>query len=329
MSRVQSIERAFAVLGALGGRPARRDRGRRPRRSCPSRRPRGCSRHAGPRGRRRAGPRRHALPARAAARDARRAGSCRSARSRPSPGRSLEPSWPPRPARPPAWRVPDGDLAHYIDQVGTPNPVSVRDWTGSRVPLHAVSSGQVLLAFRPPTAVERYLAGRWSASRPGRSSTADARARAAARRPARRLHLGARGVRRGHLVGGGAGRRRVRRGRGRGPRPRAVVPIPGARAGGRAGGARGRGGRPDRGRPAARPARRRSAPSRHATGRCSSISVCASNWARPSTNQIASTGTSPIVARRCGIDELIEIASPGSRTYSSNPMRTWRRPLST
>ena len=53
--------------------------------------------------------------------------------------------------------VPDGDLVHYIDQVDTPNPVSVRDWTGSRVPLHAVSSGQVLLAFRPPGAIERYL----------------------------------------------------------------------------------------------------------------------------------------------------------------------------
>ncbi len=53
--------------------------------------------------------------------------------------------------------VPDGDLVHYIDQVDTPNPVSVRDWTGSRVPMHAVSSGQVLLAFRPPAALERYL----------------------------------------------------------------------------------------------------------------------------------------------------------------------------
>ena len=66
-------------------------------------------------------------------------------------------SWPPRPARPPGLSVPDGDLVHYIDQVDTPNPVSVRDWTGARVPLHAVSSGQVLLAFRPPAALERYL----------------------------------------------------------------------------------------------------------------------------------------------------------------------------
>lgn len=53
--------------------------------------------------------------------------------------------------------VPDGDHAHYIEQVDTANPVSVRDWTGSRVPLHAVPSGQVLLAFRPPAAVDRYL----------------------------------------------------------------------------------------------------------------------------------------------------------------------------
>ncbi len=53
--------------------------------------------------------------------------------------------------------VPDGDLVHYIDQVDTPNPVSVRDWTGSRVPLHAVSSGQVFLAYRTPAGLERYL----------------------------------------------------------------------------------------------------------------------------------------------------------------------------
>ncbi len=53
--------------------------------------------------------------------------------------------------------VRDGDQVHYIEQVGSPNPVSVRDWTGSRIPLHAVSSGQVLLAFSPPTFVQRYV----------------------------------------------------------------------------------------------------------------------------------------------------------------------------
>ena len=51
----------------------------------------------------------------------------------------------------------DGETIHYVDQVGSPNPVSVRDWTGSRIPLHAVSSGQVLLAHAPPTFVQRYL----------------------------------------------------------------------------------------------------------------------------------------------------------------------------
>jgi DNA-binding IclR family transcriptional regulator len=56
--------------------------------------------------------------------------------------------------------VPDGREVHYIDQVDAPipNPVGIRDWTGSRVPMHAVSSGLVFLAFRPAAAVERYLA---------------------------------------------------------------------------------------------------------------------------------------------------------------------------
>jgi DNA-binding IclR family transcriptional regulator len=53
--------------------------------------------------------------------------------------------------------VPDGNLVHYIEQVDSPNPVSVRDWTGSRIPMHAVSSGQVMLAFRQPVALEHYL----------------------------------------------------------------------------------------------------------------------------------------------------------------------------
>jgi DNA-binding IclR family transcriptional regulator len=53
--------------------------------------------------------------------------------------------------------VPDGYIDHYIEQVSSPKPVSVRDWTGSRIPMHAVSSGQVLLAFAPPVFVQRYL----------------------------------------------------------------------------------------------------------------------------------------------------------------------------
>ncbi|MEO8469386.1 MAG: IclR family transcriptional regulator [Chloroflexota bacterium] len=54
--------------------------------------------------------------------------------------------------------VPDGRTVHYVDQVDSPNPVQVRDWTGSRIPMHAVSSGQVFLAHLAPSALARYLA---------------------------------------------------------------------------------------------------------------------------------------------------------------------------
>jgi len=55
--------------------------------------------------------------------------------------------------------VPDGRTVHYIDQVDSPNPVQVRDWTGTRIPMHAVSSGLVVLANLTPAALEAYLAG--------------------------------------------------------------------------------------------------------------------------------------------------------------------------
>jgi DNA-binding IclR family transcriptional regulator len=54
--------------------------------------------------------------------------------------------------------VRDGWTAHYVDQVDSPNPVQVRDWTGTRIPLHAVSSGQVFLAQLPAPMLARYLA---------------------------------------------------------------------------------------------------------------------------------------------------------------------------
>jgi DNA-binding IclR family transcriptional regulator len=54
--------------------------------------------------------------------------------------------------------VPDGASAHYIDQVETTHQVQIRDWTGSRLPMHAVSSGQVFLAHMSAVALERYLA---------------------------------------------------------------------------------------------------------------------------------------------------------------------------
>ena len=54
--------------------------------------------------------------------------------------------------------VPEGYRVHYVHQVDTPNPVSVRDWTGSRVPMHAVPSGLVLLAHLAPASLERFMA---------------------------------------------------------------------------------------------------------------------------------------------------------------------------
>jgi DNA-binding IclR family transcriptional regulator len=54
--------------------------------------------------------------------------------------------------------VRDGSTVHYVDQVDSPNPVQIRDWTGTRVPMHAVSSGQIFLAFMPSPAVARFLA---------------------------------------------------------------------------------------------------------------------------------------------------------------------------
>ena len=53
--------------------------------------------------------------------------------------------------------VPEGFRVHYVDQVDTPNPVSVRDWTGSRVPMHAVPSGLVILAHVAPASLARFL----------------------------------------------------------------------------------------------------------------------------------------------------------------------------
>jgi DNA-binding IclR family transcriptional regulator len=55
--------------------------------------------------------------------------------------------------------IPDGFLVHYIDQEDSPNPVGVRDWTGTRLPMHAVSSGIMFLANLPPEDVDRFLQG--------------------------------------------------------------------------------------------------------------------------------------------------------------------------
>lgn len=55
--------------------------------------------------------------------------------------------------------IPDGSLVHYVDQEEGPHPVRIRDWTGTRLPMHVVSSGLVFLAHMPAADLERFLAG--------------------------------------------------------------------------------------------------------------------------------------------------------------------------
>ncbi|MFL5777947.1 MAG: IclR family transcriptional regulator [Chloroflexota bacterium] len=154
MSRVQSIERAFAVLGALADGPVGvtevADRVDLPKST--------VARLLASLGREGAveqipGERRYRLGPRV---------SSLAASIRPT--RSLIDV-----ARPPlaelsravgeaaGLSVPDGRAVHYVDQVDSPHPVAIRDWTGTRVPMHVVSSGQVFLAALAPAALDRYL----------------------------------------------------------------------------------------------------------------------------------------------------------------------------
>jgi DNA-binding IclR family transcriptional regulator len=54
--------------------------------------------------------------------------------------------------------VPAGRDVLYVDQLESDHPVQVRDWSGTRAPLHAVPSGLVLLADRSPEEIDHYLA---------------------------------------------------------------------------------------------------------------------------------------------------------------------------
>ena len=53
--------------------------------------------------------------------------------------------------------LPDGYLVHYVDQVESENAVQVRNWTGTRAPLHTAPSGLVMLAEWPEDALDAYL----------------------------------------------------------------------------------------------------------------------------------------------------------------------------
>ncbi len=53
--------------------------------------------------------------------------------------------------------IPDGRDVLYIDQIGGSHEISVRDWTGARMPMHQTSGGQVLLASLTPARLAEYL----------------------------------------------------------------------------------------------------------------------------------------------------------------------------
>jgi DNA-binding IclR family transcriptional regulator len=171
MSRVQSIERAFAVLGALADGPLGvtevADRADLPKstaaRLLSALADEGVVEQVPGETRWRLGPRLITLAARI------RPARTLAALARPSLEDLAEST-----GESAGLSVRDGDLAHYIEQVSSPNPVSVRDWTGSRIPLHAVSSGQVLLAFQPATFVQRYLGRHMEAFTPRTLTSAEA-----------------------------------------------------------------------------------------------------------------------------------------------------------
>jgi IclR family acetate operon transcriptional repressor len=154
MSRVQSIERAFAVLGALTDGPIGvtevADRVDLPKstaaRILASLSQEGVVEQVPGDTRYRLGPRLVTLAAR-----------IRPTRSLAALARPSLEALAAQAGEAAGLSVADGRMVHYIDQVASPNPVSVRDWTGSRIPLHAVPSGQVLLAHARPTFVQRYL----------------------------------------------------------------------------------------------------------------------------------------------------------------------------
>jgi IclR family pca regulon transcriptional regulator len=54
--------------------------------------------------------------------------------------------------------LPEGHAMRYVLQVDADNAVQVRDWTGTRAPMHTVPSGLVLMAEWAPVAVQAYAA---------------------------------------------------------------------------------------------------------------------------------------------------------------------------
>ena len=156
MSRVQSIERAFAVLTALTDGPsgvsAIAERARLPKstvvRLLRALQTEGAVEQQTSDGRYRLGPRVAQLAA-----------GLTPTRTLVALGRPILVDLAASVGEVAGLGVPEGRVVHYVDQVGTAHQVQIRDWTGSRVPMHAVSSGQVFLAHEPPEVAEAYLLG--------------------------------------------------------------------------------------------------------------------------------------------------------------------------
>ena len=53
--------------------------------------------------------------------------------------------------------LPDGELVHYVDQVQSQHQVQVRNWTGSRFPMSALSAGKLFLASWSEGMLDAYL----------------------------------------------------------------------------------------------------------------------------------------------------------------------------
>jgi DNA-binding IclR family transcriptional regulator len=77
----------------------------------------------------------------------------------------------------------DGNRAVNVSQARGSSAVAAQNWVGQRTPLHATSSGKVLLAGEPPESQERLLAGELEPCAP-RTITDPVRLRAVLRRTA-------------------------------------------------------------------------------------------------------------------------------------------------
>ena len=62
--------------------------------------------------------------------------------------------------------LPDGRHTLFIDQVGGRHEISIRDWTGSRIPMHQTSGGQVLLTSYSDAELADFLSERLEAATP-------------------------------------------------------------------------------------------------------------------------------------------------------------------